>query len=387
MRKIAYLFDEEIRYNGRTRRLIESLSQRHKIYLFCPNQMYAAADTFFNANVELIYHQPNNTWIKRNLFFNKSYKDLYHAVLNTEIVFDAIICNNYPLLDISVKIKEALGSVLIYDNREIYIETLNQFFPNKGWKRIYGAVLTRINKLYHARIEKKCLHSVDRMITVCDSLSSYFKALYAFDRILVVRNCPKQVNSIADNDLLRKLLHLPSDQKILLHQGNINISRGIEKIALSMPYINPNVHFVVMGDGPKLNAFKKDFASDRIHFIGNIPFDELYAYTASADIGISTIEPYNLSKIYSLPNKVFEYMIATIPFITNQLFEVSKIVREENCGFIIDDSSPEMIASGINAAFMSDKLKTLGQNGYNAIVKKYNWEMEVSKLLDYIDKI
>lgn len=79
-------------------------------------------------------------------------------------------------------------------------------------------------------------------------------------------------------------------------------------------------------------------------------------------------------------------MVAGIPFITNNLPEASRIAREENCGFIIDDSSPESIAKGINDAFNNPNLKEMGMSGYNAIVEKYNWEKEVEKLINYISK-
>ena len=98
----------------------------------------------------------------------------------------------------------------------------------------------------------------------------------------------------------------------------------------------------------------KDLAKDKpnVHFHPKVPFAELIQYSASADIGILLIEAKNRSKELTLPNKVFEYMAAEIPVITNKLPEASSIVEQHNCGYIIDDSNPESIAAAVNNIFV-----------------------------------
>jgi len=383
-KKIAVFLDGPIKNDGRVRRVIESLSEKHIVHLFYINGDESDKD-LFNQSVTLHSRKKTGGWMKINLLFHLRFSELKEIFLSLNDEFDFIYCNDYPLLHLCTELKAKTKAKLIYDSHEIYIETINQFFPLIGWKSIYGNFLVALNKKIHAKVERNAVKKVDLMITVCDSFKDYFTSKLSISNIHVVKNCPKQIEVNRNPLLLREMLKLTDHDKILLYQGDINISRGIEKIANSMKYINKDVHFVVLGGGTKLNEFKVKYSSDRIHFLGKVPFEVLYEYTTSCDVGILLIESFNLSKQLTLPNKVFEYMVAGKPFITNELPEASKIVEEENCGFVINDTSRDSTANGINSAFENSSLEQLGENGYQSIVDKYNWESEVKKLIEYVD--
>jgi glycosyltransferase involved in cell wall biosynthesis len=110
-----------------------------------------------------------------------------------------------------------------------------------------------------------------------------------------------------------------------------------------------------------------------------VSFSSLIKYTTSADLGILLIESFNLSKKLTLPNKVFEYMNAGIPFITNQLPEASKIAKDEDCGYVINDSTPEKIGKQINQIVKNIDFEK-GKKGRRAIEEKYYWELDFRKI-------
>jgi len=385
MKHVAILLDGKIKNDGRVRHTIESLSDWHKVDLYCVGSENDY-QSLFNKNVKVIHYKMNLNWININLRMDKKFKGLRKSYLKNKNNYDFIWVNDYPLLSTGVFLKAKTGGRLIYDSHEIYIETINQFFPQKGWKALYGKPLISFNRCFHSRMEKKHLKYVDQMITVCDSLKIHFESIYPINNVMVIKNCPKNVKTFENKNLIRQFLKIDSRHKILLYQGDVNLSRGINKIAEAMKYVDENIHFVIIGDGTKLIEYKNKYQSANIHFMGKVDFNELYSYTASANVGISIIEPYNLSKKYSLPNKVFEYMSAGIPIITNNLPEASKIIKEANCGFVIDDSTSKSIAKAINEIFLKEDLAKFGQRGFNAVVNKYNWETETKKMLEYIEK-
>lgn len=383
MKKIAVLLDIPILHDGRVRRVVESLSEQNEVDLFCVKTTFDDS-SLFGKNVRVFNYELNINWINRNLLFQKKFENLPQLVLGKNIKYDFIYCNDYPLLEVSVALKEKIGAKLIFDSHEIYIATINQFFPVSGWKVIYGKPLIWLNQWYHGNREKKLVKQVDKMITVCDSLKHYFEEKYHLQNILVVRNCPKNIQSIYKSNGIRQELKLKSDTQILLYQGDVNVSRGVDKVAEAMPLVNEHIHFVVIGGGNKLKEFKDKYSSSRIHFLGKKVFDELNEYTLSADIGILLIEGYNVSKKYALPNKLFEYMAAAKPIISNQLLEPARIINEINCGVLIDDSTKDSIAEAINKVFERNDLVQLGNNGYNAVLNKFNWEVEVQKLKELV---
>ena len=384
-KKILVLLDGPIRNDGRVRRVIESLSDLHMVDLYC---VYSDFDDqlLFNKNVKVYHYKKSTAWLRINFQMHKVFDDLLIQFENHNASYDYIYCNDYPLLATAVRLKRITGAKLIYDSHEIYIATMNQFFPQKGWKSLYGKPLTWINQWFHKQRERRHLKQVDQMITVCDSFKTYFETTYEAPPILVVKNCPKDVGEYIQTNLLREKLNLSAQDKILLYQGDVNISRGIEIVAHALKLLDDTIHFVVLGGGTKLNEFKEKYTQSNIHFYGKVPFEELYDYTRSADLCIMLIENYNLSKKLTLPNKAFEYMVAGRPYITNQLPEVSKIVKEENCGFIIDDSNAKKIAKAINEIFQRTDLEEMGKRGRKAIEEKYYWEKEVEKLLEFIKR-
>lgn len=384
MKKIAVLLDVAIRYDGRVRRVVESLSEENMVDLFCVKTTFNDS-SLFNKNVRVFNYNLSINWFNKNLFFQKKFQNLPQLVLAQKTQYDFIYCNDYPLLETAVILKKAIGAKLIFDSHEIYIETINQFFPISGWKAIYGKALIAFNQWYHGIRENKLVKQADKMVTVCDSLKFYFEKKYGVQNILVVRNCPKNIQGNYKSNRIRQEINLSADTKILLYQGDVNISRGIDTVAEAMQFVNENIHFVVIGGGNKLNEFKDLYKSERIHFIGRVVFDELYDYIRSADVGISLIEEsYNLSKKYALPNKIFEYMGAAKPIISNGLIEQVNIISETNCGFVIKGSTKKDIAHAINEVFQRNDLAQLGNNGYHATVTKYNWENQVKILLEYI---
>lgn len=383
MSKIAVFLDGHIRYDGRVRRIVESLSQFHSVDLFCLSTSFND-QSLFNDKVSVYHYDMDLSWINVNLRMDRKFQSLYEMVIGQNKQYDFVWVNDYPLLATGVKLKTKTGAKLIYDSHEIYIETMNQFFPKSGWKAIYGIPLIKVNQFLHSIFEKGLVKKADTLITVCNSFKMYFQDKFGIEKILVLKNCPKGVHPIANSELIRKDLQLDEKALILIYQGDVNIGRGIEKVAKSIPFIRPDVHFVVIGGGTKLEEFKNNYASDRIHFIGKVPFESLYEYSASAQAGIMLIESLNASKKLTLPNKVFEYMIAGIPIISNNLPEVYRVVQEENCGFIIDDQSVKSIAEGINRTFERNDLESYGMRGYKAVESKYNWEKEFEKVHAYI---
>ena len=378
---IAVLLDGPIKNDGRVRRIIVSLSEDHQVDLYYINGSEEDSE-LFNSTVNLYSAHFNENWFIRNLFFHRKFKEIKKSFVKNNIAYDFIYCNDYPLLYTSVKLKSRnLKSQLIYDSHEIYTETINQFFPTNTWKRLYGKPLILLNKIIHNYIEKKYVKQVDHFVTVCNSFKTYFELKFKIKNIIVLKNCPKIHSFPIKNNKLRELLNIDEKRYILLYQGYINPGRGIEKMILAAKYL-PNYSFVIIGDGYKLKSYKSIKEKNNInnfHFIGKIPFENLLEYTASADVGVMLIQPINKSKRLTLPNKVFEYMAAGIPVLTNHLPEASSIIKEEKCGFIIDDETPEIIASQIKSIPLN-KLNELGENGQKAIQNKYNWDNEFKSI-------
>lgn len=386
MKKIALIFEGTLKNDARVLREANSLAEKWDVDVFSSQVENEDAKSVAE-NVNVIAYSLNQKWMNRNVFFGKKYDSLLKIINPFE--YCAIICIDYPTLRLGYQLKKNNPQLkLIYDSHEIYIETINQFFPRSGWKQIYGLPLIKFNQWFHSYRERKYIQKVDTAVTVCQSLRDYFLEKLGVT-FLVLRNCPSLVHIPEENkektDAKRSNLGLDADDFVLLYQGDINPGRGLFIMLEVMKQLPSNFKFIIIGDGMLLQSLKdkcENEAISNVHFLGRIPYIDLIRFTQIADLGINLIEPLNESKRLSLPNKLFEYMSVGVPFLSNDLPEPKLLVEKYNCGVLVDYSDIQSIVDRIQS-LSKDKnlLSALGNNGRKAINEELNWAVEFEKLL------
>lgn len=386
MKKIALIFEGTLKNDARVLREANSLAEKWDVYVFSSQVENEDAKSVAE-NVNVIAYSLNQKWMNRNVFFGKKYDSLLKIINPFE--YCAIICIDYPTLRLGYQLKKNNPQLkLIYDSHEIYIETINQFFPRSGWKKIYGVPLIKINQFLHSKKEKRFIQSVDIKVTVCESLRKYFLKKLRAD-FLVLRNCPSltHIKEINEEEKISKRadFNIANNDFVLLYQGDINPGRGLSIMLDVMKQLPSNFKFIIIGDGMLLQSLKdkcKNESIKNVRFLGRISYKNLMAYTQIADLGISLIEPINESKRLSLPNKLFEYMSVGVPFLSNDLPEPKLLVEKYNCGVLVDYSDIQSIVDRIQS-LSKDKnlLSALGNNGRKAINEELNWAVEFEKLL------
>ena len=386
MKKIALIFEGTLKNDARVLREANSLAEKWDVDVFSSQVENEDAKSVAE-NVNVIAYSLNQKWMNRNVFFGKKYDSLLKIINPFE--YCAIICIDYPTLRLGYKLKKNNPQLkLIYDSHEIYIETINQFFPRSGWKKIYGVPLIKINQFLHSKKEKRFIQSVDIKVTVCESLRKYFLKKLRAD-FLVLRNCPslthiKEINE-EEKSSKRADFNIANNDFLLLYQGDINPGRGLSIMLDVMKQLPSNFKFIIIGDGMLLQSLKdkcKNESIKNVRFLGRISYKDLMTYTQIADLGINLIEPINESKRLSLPNKLFEYMSVGVPFLSNDLPEPKLLVEKYNCGVLVDYSDIQSIVDRIQS-LSKDKnlLSALGNNGRKAINEELNWAVEFEKLL------
>lgn len=384
--KIALIFEGTLKNDARVLREVTSLSEKWDINVFSSN-VGEEENQSIPTNVKVIPYELSQRWLYRNVFFGKKYSSLLKII--NPFDYCALICIDYPTLQLGYKLKKINPKLkLIYDSHEIYIETINQFFPRSGWKKIYGVPLIKINQFLHSKKEKRFIQSVDIKVTVCESLRKYFLKKLRAD-FLVLRNCPslthiKEINE-EEKSSKRADFNIANNDFLLLYQGDINPGRGLFIMLEVMKQLPSNFKFIVLGNGMLLPTLKdkcKNESIKNVQFLGRVPYKDLMAYTQIADLGINLIEPINESKRLSLPNKLFEYMSVGVPFLSNDLPEPKLLVEKYNCGVLVDYSDTQSIVDRIQELSKNKSLlKNLGSNGQKAIQEELNWTVELEGLM------
>ncbi|MBF4377114.1 glycosyltransferase, partial [Vibrio anguillarum] len=117
---------------------------------------------------------------------------------------------------------------------------------------------------------------------------------------------------------------------------------------------------------------EKAHQQSTIFFHPAVTPDVLLNYTSSADYGVSFIEDSCLSYRYCLPNKMFEYLMAGLPVLTSNLFEMKRLVEIEGVGIVAEENTVEGFRKAIELSLNQD-YEEIQKNVFSAR-KKYCWE-------------
>ncbi len=263
--------------------------------------------------------------------------------------------------------KRTPGARLIYDSHELATERNRMGLWWKAWATWN---------------ERRWIRSADALIVASpfwigeiEKKTGHLPAVSA-----TVINVPEPMEIEALD--LRAELDIEPGRPILLYQGSIQENRGIEPAIEAITLLDDAV-LVVIGYGYHRTALETMVAkrrlTDRVRFFGPIPNRELLRYSASADIGMCNIINSSLSYYTTLPNKLFEYMIAGIPVIGSDSPGIGQIVKETGIGEVTDPADPAALAAAART-ILADPAP------YRAACRlaaaRYNWEVEKERLLE-----
>jgi glycosyltransferase involved in cell wall biosynthesis len=301
-----------------------------------------------------------------SFYFNFFFSLIKYLLKHKAEIYFAEDIYTLPVVYFFAKLNKAK---VFYNSREIYAHLAG--LRNKG---VIQSII--------ARVERTFIHKVNEVLVTGEMDADYLKEAYGLNNLVVVRNLPKYKQEIKTFDL-REKLGIAGNEKIILYQGVILEGRGILFLIKILDKIK-NVHFVIVGDGEFRKEFEKfaneSIVKNRVHFIGAVNHEELLAYTANADIGISLIENISISYYYALPNKLFEYIMASVPILTSKLPQMEKVVSEYKVGKCVDMTNKDEVVQTLNEMLNDDEgLKKYSSNCKIAS-KELNWEIEFEKI-------
>jgi len=282
--------------------------------------------------------------------------------------FDVIHCNDFEGFMAGIMVKISRPKVkLVYDSHEYQRE---KFGLTPFMKKVIGA------------LERMFIPWSDVFITISPSIAKEYQRLYGIKSPFLVLNAPHFSGEIVPSQILKVKLGLPASTKLFIYQGGFAKSRGIEVLIESFTQERFRaLHLVFMGSGPlKAIIAAAEQKSENIHLLPSVPYKDLIPFTASADAGFVSTQNICLNNYYCMPNKLFEYIHAEIPVLSNNLVECARITREENIGEVIGEYTPDGIWIAIQELLQKDR-SVLNRNLKRA-KKSYSWEVQEKVLFE-----
>ena len=291
---------------------------------------------------------------------------------------DIIIAHDLPALKTAAILSQKWNIPLVYDAHELYSE--QKAFSSKQ------------RNLLDDR-EKEYAKDCTRIITVSPSFAKVIAHKNNVPLPEVILNVTQKNSAINQQDrLFNKLLNLPNEHKIILYQGGVSHNRNLEVLVRGFIQVKQDdVHLVFLGPTePKLERLLKKISGNlldkNIHFIPPVSQAELLRYTTSADFGVIPYPPCDLNTKCCMPNKMFEYIQASLPILANDLLEVGRIFNQIGGGGMITDlNTPTTVKQGIDVMLkrnLQEDRKKLSEAR-----EQFSWSTEKVKYIKIINDV
>jgi len=267
--------------------------------------------------------------------------------------------NDYDTMWIGIAAKLLRHSRLVYDSHELW--------PDRG-RPEWRAWLVACEWLF--------VRVADATITVSPGCAGVMAARYRVPPPVVVRNVPERMaNPPIPAEGLRG-----GEPPLAIYVGGLAPERGIEQTIQALALV-PELRLRFVGYGSEAYRAQLDACAatagvaDRIEY--RLPVEPAAVATtiASADMGISLIEPTCLSYRMSLPNKLFEYVAAGLPIVGSDLPVIGALIRDEGLGEVAPSNDIAAVAAAMRRltdpsrnAEVRDRVRSFGE--------RVNWEQE-----------
>ncbi len=297
-----------------------------------------------------------------------------------EVKPDILFCSEPDAWLVAVLSKKRYGCKVLVDLQEVYDDRALAFpRPLQGIVRAALRQLMRIlsqytDEIIHVSLERQQAY---KYLSKPGVIIGSYPELKSFP-------LPETVKAGAQSDIITAI-----------HVGALRPTYASEQLLEAMQIVAdtaPEIRFVVLGgiSGTLKNAEIVESLTVRgvLEFIQQVPFTEVVDRLRSSDIGINLVLPVDTAHRLAAPQKLYEYFAAVLPVVVADVPTLRRVVTEQKCGVIVDGASPQSIADGIVSLASNQKMRTqMGSNARQAAENIYNWEMQVYKLRQVMEKL
>jgi glycosyltransferase involved in cell wall biosynthesis len=250
-------------------------------------------------------------------------------------------------------------------------------------------------KSYLYRRERAWMAEAVALTTVTEPMADEIVARFGVPRPTVVMNCRprwRPDEPAPTSPRLRDAVVAAggsADAPLLLYQGAFREDQGIEELL-------PALASSVLRDVPLVAAFlgfgrmepqlREAVAASggRIVVLPPVPSDELLEWTAGASLAFVGAPPRTINLGLTIPNKLFESLMAGVPVVVAGGTAVARLVAAANAGIVVDPWSATSLAQKLASALGATDAdrRALRQRAREAALTRFNWETERTGLVD-----
>ena len=283
----------------------------------------------------------------------------------------------------------SLKSDIVFFSHDHFSLFLPSFFSKNVFYEIHD--FPRLKSFVHNFFWQRLFKNLNGFIVTNSWKKQELEKIFGINskQILVCPNGidPKDFEIKETKEECRKKLGLSLDKKIVLYTGHLFSWKGADNLAQASQYLSEGVEiYFVGGMKEDIKKFKITNSRFNIRMVDHRPHSEIPYWLKAADILVlPNTAKEDISKYWTSPMKMFEYMASKKPIIASDLPSIREILNENNAVLVKPDS-PEALARSIKEILQNPQLfdKITWQAFQD--IQGYTWQKRAEKITEFINK-
>ncbi len=294
---------------------------------------------------------------------------------------------NPPLLGILV-------SLICKLKKRKFIYILLDIFPEgliRLGKLSAGNPLVKVWKNMNIRTFRRS----ERIIVLGRDMGEYIESIYPEGREKI-----EYIPHWQDENLIHPISfgnnpfskeHKLEGRFVVQYSGNMGLWNDMETIGKAANRYIEDVYYVFIGDGMRKPELQKALSSNEhrnILFLLFQPGKKLSEVLTANHVSLVSLRE-GLEGM-AVPSKIYGILAAGVPVIAMvpEQSEIAYIVREENCGYVVDPGDVDGLINAITELKSNEQLRQkMGINGRKAFEQKYTTKKIAEKYISLINTL
>lgn len=293
--------------------------------------------------------------------------DIYHA-------------HEFFSLYSGIGIKRALASMgknskLIYDSHELEPDPL-----------VPQASSMRKNKM---QMLNNMVKEVDHVITVSESIKSWFLTLHPQLPVEIIYNSPPLAREFEPGQG-------NNSELLMAYEGRIDQKSGsFNKLMDVLEKCNKRFKLHVILIGGSTNSQKDlqipSHLKDNVIHTGWMSYDLIPRVMKNVDLGWVDLDARaSLNKRFAMPNKFFSYLNNGVPVLVNQCTDMERFIQAHKCGYVVKKlqaTAEDYVQALYFLHSNRSKINEMSLHARKVMESQFSWEHMENKLYRVYEKL